>query len=212
MKEVRELGQEYKQKKQLLQDARNEIETLSETLQSLHEQQNQLRNQLLQVEQERGLVGYFSRKSTVAKDGSRSNGAAVTDDQTSWREDSDDDGGGEDEATESELQERVGQLNEQIDAHKRRLTDLVQQVKPLRREQSELKRKHDEQRSAYDAVAAGLEMRLNELQTTNQAMARQTRQSESDLFRLDCETQLLHAKLRWFRLQPTSLDNARSLM
>lgn len=170
MSQVRALGNEYKSKKQQLTDLQTEAEVLNNTLQVLNEQ-------LAKLEK-----GQSSMQLSTAEQ----------------REDDDiDDSTIDEELDDQQLNERIQSLNREIDERKSMLTSVVQQVKPLRLEHQELKRRHEEGKANYDAVAAGLEMRLNELELTNREIAKRVQQSESECFRLDTETQLLRTKLEW---------------
>lgn len=199
MKEVREISGDYKSKKQTLADAQNEIQTLRNTLEEIKVREEQLHNELLSIENEKGLIGFFSQRKRNDNQ------------ETPLNEISSDEEMTDHEVSEGDLEQRIRQTNEEIDLHKAKLTELVQQVKPKRREHLELKQRHEEQKTAYDAVAAGLELRVNQMQTDNLNKSRQIREQESSQFRLDCEIRLLRSKLEWLKNE-TNSDNEHPVM
>lgn len=139
---MRNKSSQYKRKRQELAELRTESAILTRTETILNQKWNRLEKVLIRLEEQRGIVGYFSNQANS---------------EASIRQDE------ESENSES-LRAIISDLNEKISKKKVELAPLVKDLRPLRQQVHELQIEHDQKKSKYDSSAADLESDLSKVE------------------------------------------------
>lgn len=149
---------------------------MTRTSEILEKERKQLHDELVRLEEEKGIVGYFSNQENlkIVENFEKDNSA-----------------------DREELTRCITELNQKIGQIKADLQPLIKELKPLRSEYQNLQRTHEEAKSKYDQIATGLDSRFVNLKEEVKELEQRTNSLESSLFKLDCELELLAARKAW---------------
>ena len=173
---IRQKQADHKDKKKELNELRNEIGLQTRTLEILEKERKSLNDELIRLEEDKGILGYFSNQDNLK----------IVENFEK-----------ESEQNRGELLNCIEELNNKISANKNDLQPLIKELKPLRNEQQNLQSNYDEVKSKYDSVATSLDGKFVNLKQEVKQLEQQAHRLESDLFKLDCDFELLSAKKKW---------------
>lgn len=176
MNTVKQKQAEHKDKKQKLNELKNEIGLLVRTHEILKKDRNEFYEELIKLEEERGILGYFSNQENLKI-------------VETFEKDN--------ELNREQLTNCISDLNNKISRIKNDLQPLIKELKPLRAENQTLQRNHDEVKSKFDSIATSLDSKFVNLKQEVKELEEQKNRIESNLFRLDCEIELMKAKKDW---------------
>ena len=169
--DVRNKGNIYKQKRRELAEVRTESAILSRTEEILKEKWTRLSKILLALEEQRGIVGYFTSINESEKQ----------------REEEE-----EDEQNTDELRTTINELNESINLKKAQLAPLVKDLRPLRQQCQELQLEFDRKKGKYDSLAASLETNVVKLESMVKKYRNEFNSLSSSKFTLEMELEVLN--------------------
>lgn len=169
--DVRNKGNVYKQKRRELAEIRTESAILSRTDEILREKWTRLGQILLALEEQRGIVGYFTSQNEGEK-------------QQEEEE--------EDEQNMEELRTITNELNESINVKKAQLAPLVKDLRPLRQQCQDLQMDFDRKKAKYDSLAASLETNIVKLESVVKKYRNEFNSLSSSKFTLEMELEALN--------------------
>lgn len=159
-----------------MSELRNEIGLLTRTFEILEKERKQLHDELVRLEEEKGILGYFSNQENLKI-------------VENFEKDS--------SADREELTSSIAELNNKISQIKNHLQPLIKELKPLRSEHQNLQSIYDEAKSKYDSIATSLDSKFVHLKEEVKELEQRANSLESALFKLNCELELLAAKKSW---------------
>uniref|UniRef100_T1L1F1 IFT81 calponin homology domain-containing protein n=1 Tax=Tetranychus urticae TaxID=32264 RepID=T1L1F1_TETUR len=170
--DVRNKGNDYKQKRRELAEIRTESAILTRTDEILKEKWTRLRQILITLEEQRGIAGYFTSQNESDKQ------QEIDDNEEQDTED---------------LRSTINELTEQINAKKSELAPLVKDLRPLRQQCQDLQMDCDRKKSKYDSLAANLESNIVKIESIVKKMRHESNSLLSTKFILEMELEALNA-------------------
>lgn len=164
---------DYKDKKQELVELGNEIGLLNRTYEILEKNKTNLYNELIKLEEDKGILGYFSNQENLKI-------------VETFEKDN--------KLNREELTACIAELNSKIGKSKTELQPLIQELKPLRSEHQTLKAHYNEVKSKYHSIASGLDSKFVNLKQEIKDLEERANGLESTLYKLDCEIELLNIR------------------
>lgn len=174
--QVKQKIADHKDKKQELNELRNEVGLLTRTFEILDKERKRLHDELVRLEEDKGILGYFSNQENlkIVENFEKDN-----------------------EMNRDQLTNCIADLSSQISQMKNDLQPLIKQLRPLKSEHQTLQRNHDEVKARYDSIATSLDSKFVNLKQEVKDLEQQTNGLESSVYKLDCEIELLNAKKKW---------------
>lgn len=169
---LRNKGNVYKQKRQETSELKTENGILTRTLEILAQKDKHLIEVLMNLEEQRGISGYFS----MQEDSGKLDIENVK------------------EISVDEISTLVRQLSVNINDKKAQLAPVIKDLRPLRQQCQDLQFDFDQKKGAYDSCAAGLESNTGKLESDVKKQRDNLAQLESDQFKMRCQLELLEAK------------------
>lgn len=167
---------DHKDKKQELNELINEVGLLTRTAELLDKERKNLHEQLIKLEEDKGIVGYFSNQDNL--------GIVENFEK-------------ENEMNRDKLTDCIAQLNNEISRIKADLQPMIKELKPLRSEQQNSKRNFDEIKSKYDSIATNLDIKLTNLEEEVKELEQKSGDLESNISKLDSEIEKMNSKKKW---------------
>lgn len=170
---MRDKSNTYKKKRVELTELRTELGILAHTLEILKENDSKLTEQLVSLEEQKGIKGYFSMQEAHGKNSDIN------------------------EESEEELKMKIKEFNDLINERKAKLAPSVKDLRPLRQKSQDLQVEFDQKKAAYDAVAAGLESDVHKLEQEISKLQEKLSSLESKQYLMKCNTEYfeVHQKM-----------------
>jgi PREDICTED: carnitine deficiency-associated gene expressed in ventricle 1-like len=182
----------YKQQKKEINEHKHQVKILSRTEEILKSKWKELEQELVKLEKERGIEGYYSLEDGLNKE--------------------------EVQETEQSLKESINQLNQSISDKKSDIAPLIRELKPLKRTVQDLQIEFDKKKSLCNSIAADLETTIGQLEMNLKTLANEKNSLKSNLFRINIEMEItnvyqdiIHQEMKYY-VSTSEEDKAKSFL
>lgn len=169
----------FKQKKQELDNIREEIGKMIKSESELRDKIADLEENLIKLEEQKGIAGYFSSSINDSK--------IIENEQKGSNKES--------------IKSIIDDLNDKISSKKAQLAPLVKELRPLRQQVNELQVNHDQKKSKYDSLAADIESDINKTELMVKKLRNEVNILSSNKFSMQIELQILSVKSELIELE-----------